>query len=150
MREAATLLRADFGVDADVWSLTSINELRRDGLDAERWNMLNPLQEARVPWITRQLEGAGGPVIAATDYIKAYADSLRAFIRQRFTALGTDGFGRSDTRARLRHFFEVDRHFVVVAALNALAQEGRIEAGVVAEAISRYGIDPAKPNPAQV
>ena len=150
VREAATLLRADFGVDADVWSLTSINELRRDGLDAERWNMLNPLQEARVPWITRQLEGAGGPVIAATDYIKAYADSLRAFIRQRFTALGTDGFGRSDTRARLRHFFEVDRHFVVVAALNALAQEGRIEAGVVAEAISRYGIDPAKPNPAQV
>ncbi len=150
VREAAALLRTDFGVDADVWSLTSINELRRDGLDAERWNMLNPLEEARVPYITQLLEGASGPVIAATDYTKAFPDSLRAFIRQRYTVLGTDGFGRSDTRARLRHFFEVDRHFVVIAALRALAQEGRIEAGVVAEAIRRFGIDPAKPNPAQV
>ncbi|MBP8925597.1 MAG: pyruvate dehydrogenase (acetyl-transferring), homodimeric type [Pseudomonadales bacterium] len=150
VREAAALLRTDFGVDADVWSLTSINELRRDGLDAERRNMLNPLEEARVPYITQLLEGASGPVIAATDYTKAFPDSLRAFIRQRYTVLGTDGFGRSDTRARLRHFFEVDRHFVVIAALRALAQEGRIEAGVVAEAIRRFGIDPAKPNPAQV
>ena len=150
VREAAALLRTDFGVDADVWSLTSINELRRDGLDAERRNMLNPLEEARVPYITQLLEGASGPVIAATDYTKAFPDSLRAFIRQRYTVLGTDGFGRSDTCARLRHFFEVDRHFVVIAALRALAQEGRIEAGVVAEAIRRFGIDPAKPNPAQV
>jgi pyruvate dehydrogenase E1 component len=96
------------------------------------------------------LDGATGPVIAATDYTKAWADGLRPFIRQRYAVLGTDGFGRSDTRARLRHFFEVDRHFVVVAALKALADEGRIKPARVAEAIARFGIDPAKPNPANV
>jgi len=151
VRAAAALLRADFGVDADVWSLTSINELRRDGLEAERWNMLNPgAKQPRVPYVTRMLDGTAGPVIAATDYTKAWADGLRPFIRQRYAVLGTDGFGRSDTRARLRHFFEVDRHFVVVAALKALADEGRIKPAKVAEAIARFGIDPAKPNPASV
>jgi pyruvate dehydrogenase E1 component len=149
VRAAAALLRADFGIDADVWSLTSINELRRDGLDAERWNLLHPTAKApRVPYITQMLDGATGPVIASTDYTRAWADGLRPFIRQRYAVLGTDGFGRSDTRARLRHFFEVDRHFVAVAALKALADEGRVKPAKVAEAIAKYGIDPAKPNPA--
>jgi len=151
VRAAAALLREDFGIDADVWSLTSINELRRDGLDAERWNLLHPTAKApRVPYITQMLDGATGPVIASTDYTKAWADGLRPFIRQRYAVLGTDGFGRSDTRARLRHFFEVDRHFVAVAALKALADDGRIKPAKVAEAIAKYGIDPAKPNPASV
>ena len=151
VRAAAALLRQDFGVDADVWSLTSINELRRDGLDCERWNLMHPTaKQPRVAWVTKMLEGAAGPVVAATDYTKAWADGLRGFVRQRYVVLGTDGFGRSDTRARLRHFFEVDRHFVVVAALKALADEGRIKPAKVAEAMTKYGIDPAKPNPASV
>ncbi len=150
VRAAAAMLRADFGVDADVWSLTSVNELRREGIDCERWNMLHPAVTPRVPYVTAVLDGATGPVIAATDYIKSHTDGLRQFIKQRFTVLGTDGFGRSDTRARLRHFFEVDRHFVVVAALKALADEGRITPKVVAEAIATFGIDPEKPNPTTV
>ncbi|MCG3170962.1 MAG: Pyruvate dehydrogenase E1 component [Pseudomonadales bacterium] len=151
VRAAAALLREDFGVDADVWSLTSITELRRDGIDAERWNMLHPAaRKPRVPWITQMLDGASGPVVAATDYVRAWADGLRPFIRQRYSVLGTDGFGRSDTRAKLRHFFEVDRHFIVVAALKALADDGRIRPAKVVEAIERYGIDAEKPNPATV
>ena len=150
VRAAAAMLRADFGVDADVWSLTSVNELRREGIDCERWNMLHPAAAPRVPYVTAALEGATGPVVAATDYIKSHTDGLRQFVKQRFTVLGTDGFGRSDTRARLRHFFEVDRHFVVVAALKALADEGRIKPKVVADAIAKYGIDPEKPNPTTV
>jgi len=150
VREAAALLREDFDIDADVWSLTSINELRREGLDVERWNMLHPTEPQRTPYVTQMLAGSSGPVISATDYMKAWGDSLRPFIAQRYVALGTDGFGRSDTRAKLRHFFEVNRYFVVVAALKALADEGRIEPTRVAAAISKYGIDPAKPNPAHV
>jgi pyruvate dehydrogenase E1 component len=150
VRAAAALLREDWGIDADVWSLTSITELRRDGLDCERWNTLHPGAEPRVPWIAQQLDGASGPLVIATDYMKALGDGLRPFVRQRCAVLGTDGFGRSDTRARLRHFFEVNRHFVVVAALKALADEGRVKPKQVQEAIAKYGIDPDKPNPVTV
>ncbi|MFM7273631.1 MAG: pyruvate dehydrogenase (acetyl-transferring), homodimeric type, partial [Gammaproteobacteria bacterium] len=147
---AAALLRENHKIDADVWSLTSVNELRREGLECERWSLLHPAESPRQPWISAQLEGATGPVIAATDYMKSHTDGLRPFIRQRFTVLGTDGFGRSDTRAKLRHFFEVDRHFVVVAALKALADEGRVKPKVVTDAMAKYGIDPEKPNPTTV
>jgi pyruvate dehydrogenase E1 component len=147
VREAATLLRNDFGVDADVWSLTSANELARDGMAAERWNLLHPGEEPRKPYITGVLEGRKGPVIASTDYLKNYTEQLRQYVPQRFVTLGTDGFGRSDTRAKLRHFFEVDRYFVVIAALKALADDGELGGAVVKEAIAKYGIDPEKADP---
>ena len=150
VREAAAMLRSDFDVDADVWSLTSINELRRDGLDAQRWNMLNPGKKARVPFVTEQLAGSDAPVVIATDYMKLYGDSLRPFIEQPLTVLGTDGFGRSDTRSKLRRFFEVDRYFIVVAALKSLSDQGRIKASVVTAAMKQFGIDPSKPNPLTV
>jgi pyruvate dehydrogenase E1 component len=147
---AADLLAADFGVDSDVWSMTSMNELRRGGLDAARWNTLHPTAEPRVSYVGECLHGRRGPAVCATDYIAAYADQIRPFVRRRFKVLGTDGFGRSDRRAKLRHFFEVDRFFVTIAALKALADDGEIEHDVVQRAISKYGIDPAKPNPAKV
>jgi pyruvate dehydrogenase E1 component len=148
---AADLLEADFGVTADVWSVPSFTELRRDGLDAERWNLLHPDGERRVSYVSAQLEGRPpGPVVAATDYIKAFADQIRAFVPRRYAVLGTDGFGRSDYRRNLRRFFEVDRHYVTLAALRALADEGTVPASTVADAIGRYGIDPEKPNPATV
>ena len=147
---AGELLESDFKIAANVWSATSMNELRRDGLDCERWNMLHPAAEPRKPWITRQLEGETGPVVAATDYMKTYADQLRQFVPARYRVLGTDGFGRSDSRCKLREFFEVNRHYIVVAALKSLADEGKIKPARVAEAIAKYGIDPEKPNPVSV
>jgi pyruvate dehydrogenase E1 component len=144
---AAALLESDYGVAADVWSLTSVNELQREGKAVTRWNRLHPGEEARVPYVTRRLADAGGPVIAATDYIKLYADQIREFVPARYTVLGTDGFGRSDTRRKLREFFEVSREHIVLAALNALADEGRIEREQVSGAIDTLGIDPDKPNP---
>jgi len=147
---AADLLAADFGVSADVWSATSFNELRRDGLAAERWNLLHPGEKAHVPYIAQALKSRTGPLVAATDYMKTYADQIRPFVDRRFHALGTDGFGRSDYRRKLRDFFEVDRRWVALAALGALAAEGSIEAGVVAQALAKYEIDPAKPNPVTV
>ncbi|HET7651294.1 MAG TPA: pyruvate dehydrogenase (acetyl-transferring), homodimeric type, partial [Gammaproteobacteria bacterium] len=147
---AAELLEKDWNVSADVWSATSFTELRRDGLDCSRWNMYHPDKKPKVPYITAQLEKHAGPVIAATDYIKLFADQVREFVPRRFVVLGTDGFGRSDTREGLRHFFEVDRRYVVVAALKALADDGEIDAQKVAEAIKRYKLDPDKPNPVTV
>ncbi|MCX7960176.1 MAG: pyruvate dehydrogenase (acetyl-transferring), homodimeric type [Burkholderiales bacterium] len=149
---AAHLLESDWGVAADVWSATSFTELRRDGLAADRWNLLHPEAEPRVPWVTRCLANRPGPVVAASDYIKTFADQIRAFVpRGRvYRVLGTDGFGRSDTRAKLRHFFEVDRYFVTVAALKALAESGDVQVKPVAEAIRKYGIDPDKPDPVTV
>ena len=144
---AADLLRNDFGVAADIWSATSFNLLRRDGMEAERWNMLHPTEPARLPYVTQKLQDHDGPVIAATDYIRNYAEQIRAYVPSRYTVLGTDGFGRSDSRENLRKFFEVDRHHVVVAALSALAQEGKIDRARVAEAISRYGVDSGRPAP---
>jgi pyruvate dehydrogenase E1 component len=147
---AADRLAEDFGVVADVWSAPSFTELRRDGLDVERWNMLHPTETPRQSHVETCLGSREGPVIAATDYIKAFADQIRPYVPRRYKVLGTDGFGRSDYRARLRNFFEVDRRWVAVAALKALADEGKIKPAVVAEAIRRYEIDPEKPNPVKV
>ena len=147
---AADLLAKDFGVVADVWSAPSFTELRREGLDVERWNLLHPTEPPRQSYVETCLAGRSGPVVAATDYIKAFADGIRPFVPRRYRVLGTDGFGRSDFRRRLRHFFEVDRAFVTVAALKALADEGMVPTSMVADAIRKYGIEPDKANPARV
>jgi len=137
----AELLESDFGVASDVWSVTSFTELRREGLDVERWNRLHPTGEERRSWVESSLAGRAGPFVAATDYVRTFADQIRPFVPGRYAVLGTDGFGRSDYRRKLRQFFEVDRHHVVVTALKALADEGAVEAAVVKDAIDRYGID---------
>lgn len=147
---AADLLAEDFAVAADIWSVTSFNELRRDGLAVERWNMLHPEKKPRISYVARQLAGGKGPVVAATDYIRSYADQIRPFIPGNYRVLGTDGFGRSDQRSQLRKFFEVSRYYIVVAALKSLADEGAIDAAVVTGAIRKYRIDPEKPNPVEV
>jgi pyruvate dehydrogenase E1 component len=151
---AGELLEKDFGVASDIWSVTSFTELRRDGIDCERWNMLHPEAEARVSYVEQCLAGRSGPVIAATDYMRSFADQIRGFLpknyKGHFKVLGTDGFGRSDTRKKLRRFFEVDRYYVAVAALKALADEGTIKASEVSKAIKLYNINPDKPNPTTV
>ncbi len=146
---AAELLERDWNVAADVWSMTSFTELRRDGLDCERWNLLHPEEEPRRPYVTQLFEKTSGPLIASTDYMKTFADQIRPFLPagRRYHVLGTDGFGRSDFRAKLREHFEVDRRFVAVAALAALAEDGAIERARVVEAIRKYDIDPEKVNP---
>jgi len=146
---AGELLEKDFGIAADVWSVTSFNELRREGIDCERWNTLHPEAKARASYVEQCLD-AKTPVIAATDYIRSYADQIRPFVKARYKTLGTDGFGRSDTRKKLRGFFEVDRYYVTVAALKALADEGTIAASEVSKAIKLYRINPDKPNPVTV
>jgi len=146
----ADLLAADYGVAADVWSATSFTELRRDGLAAERWNMLHPGSEPRRSYVEECLAARPpGPVIAATDYVRAFADQIRAFVPGRYRVLGTDGYGRSDYRRNLRRFFEVDRHYVALAALTSLAEDGAIPADRPADAIARYGIDPDTPDPSR-
>ncbi|MFA7241558.1 MAG: pyruvate dehydrogenase (acetyl-transferring), homodimeric type [Sulfuricellaceae bacterium] len=147
---AADLLEQDFGVSADIWSVTSFNELRREGLDVQRWNRLHPEHAQRLSYVEKCLKDGSGPVVASTDYIKAYADQIRAFVPRRYVTLGTDGFGRSDSRENLRGFFEVDRYHVAVAALKSLADEGGLASAKVAEAIAKYGIDANKPNPLTV
>jgi pyruvate dehydrogenase E1 component len=146
----ADLLEKDFGITADIWSVTSFTELKREAHDCERWNMLHPGEPERVPYVTQQLAGRGDdPVIASTDYMKLFADQIRPFVPAKYRVLGTDGYGRSDYRKALRAFFEVDRHFVAVAALKALADENKIPSTKVAEAIKKYAIDPEKNNPAR-
>ncbi len=147
---AAEMLEKDFGVAADVWSVTSFNELRREGLDAERWNMLHPEAKQRISYVEECLGKRNGPVIASTDYMKSYADQIRGFLPKRFKVLGTDGFGRSDSRKKLRGFFEVDRNYITVAALKALAEDGTINASEVTRAIKLYKLNPDKPNPTTV
>jgi pyruvate dehydrogenase E1 component len=144
----ADLLREDWGVGADVWSVTSFTELRRDGLEAERWNLLHPDETPRRAYATTLLSGRRGPVVAASDWVKAYADQIRPFVPAPYRVLGTDGFGRSDRRERLRHHFEVSRHFVAIGALKSLADAGAIAPGTMRQAIERYKIDPDKPPPA--
>ena len=146
---AADLLRDDWKVDADVWSAPSFTLLARDGQDIERWNMLHPADTARKGHFEQSMEGTEGPIVVSTDYMRTYAEQVRAFVPKgrTYKVLGTDGYGRSDTRAKLREFFEVDRHYVTVAALKSLADEGKIKPSVVAEAIAKYGINPEKPNP---
>ena len=144
---AAKMLREDWGVEADLWSCPSFTELARDGITAERANLLNPTGEQQVPYVTQCLAETQGPVIAATDYMRAFAEQIRAYVPRRYVVLGTDGFGRSDTREQLRRFFEVDRFFVTIAALKALADEGKLPRTKVAEAYAKYGIDTSKPAP---
>ena len=138
--KGAELLKNDFGVDADIWSVPSFNLLHRDAIEVERYNRLHPLEEAKLPFVTRQLQGYEGPVIASTDYIRSFADRIRAYIPNNYQVLGTDGFGRSDSRANLRDFFEVDSRHVAVAALSALAEQGKVGKEVVQQAIEKYGI----------
>jgi pyruvate dehydrogenase E1 component len=147
---AADILRNDYGVEADVWSVTSVNELVREGQDVNRYNMMHPEVEAKKAYVTQQLANAKGPVIAASDYMKIHFEQLRDFIPSSFTVLGTDGFGRSDSREQLRRFFEVNRYYVTVAALKALADEGKIKASVVSKAIKDFGLDADKVNPMSV
>jgi pyruvate dehydrogenase E1 component len=148
--EAAVDLLAEYGVAADVWSATSMNELRRDGLAAARWNLLHPAEQPRTSWVAQQLGDSQDPVICATDYVKTYGDHIRQFVTAPYVTLGTDGFGRSDTREKLREFFEVDRRWVALAALNALADAGTLEKAVVAKALAAFGLDADKPNPVTV
>jgi len=150
---AAALLEKDWGVAADVWSATSFTELRRDGLAADRWNMLHPEGKQKTSFVEKMLkERPAGPVVAASDYIKTFAEQIRPFVpkERTYRVLGTDGFGRSDSRAKLRHFFEVNRYFVVIAALKALADQGDGKSKTVAEAMKKYGIDAEKPDPTTV
>ena len=147
---AAELLKNDWGVDADLWGCPSFTELAREGNDVARWNLLNPTEKQKLSHVENCLNDTRGPVIAATDYVRQYAELIRPFINRRYVTLGTDGFGRSDTREALRYFFEVDRHWVAISALKALADDGTIERSKVAEAIAKYGIDAKKPNPMTV
>jgi pyruvate dehydrogenase E1 component len=151
---AQALLATDWGIQADVWSCPSFNELTRDGQDAERHNMLHPTDTPRVPFVGQQLAQHSGPVVASTDYMKAYAEQIRPFIPKNadgtgrtYKVLGTDGFGRSDFRCKLREHFEVNRHYIVLAALKALSEDGKVPAKQVAEAIQKYGINVDKINP---
>jgi pyruvate dehydrogenase E1 component len=144
---AAEMLNDDWKVDADVWSCPSFNELAREARDIERWNRLNPLEKAKVPFVTQLLKDRRGPAIAATDYIQSYAEQIQSWVPMKYTVLGTDGYGRSDTRAQLRKHFEVDRYYIVITALKALADEGTLPAAKVADAIKKYGIDVNKINP---
>ena len=145
--EAQKILENDYGVSADVWSVTSFNELRKDALEADRWNRMNPDKPQKESHITKHLKKAEGPIIASTDYMKSFAEQIAVFLPHKFVALGTDGFGRSDSRENLRHFFEVDRHYVVVATLKALSDEGKVKSSIVTDAIKKFKLDPNKPNP---
>jgi pyruvate dehydrogenase E1 component len=147
---AAEILEKEYGVPADVFSVTSYNELRRDALDAERWNTLNPAKPPRTSYLRQCLGDRKGPFIAASDYMKTVADQVRQWMPGRYAVLGTDGYGRSDSRAALRRFFEVDRHYITVAALKALSDEGKMDVATVTGAMKAFGIDPKKPNPLTV
>jgi pyruvate dehydrogenase E1 component len=148
---AANILEQDFDVKSDIWSATSFTELKRNGVDCARWNRLNPGKKPRIPWVAECLEGRPGPVVAASDYVRSFADQIRSFLPlEDYIVLGTDGFGRSDTREKLRKFFEVDRFHIAYAALHALHGQGTIGKSELIEARKRLGIDPQKPNPMTV
>jgi len=147
---AAKILEDDYGIPADVLSVTSFSELRREALECERWNGLHPEEAARVPYVRQMLQGREGPVVAATDYMRAVPDQIRQWVGGRYVTLGTDGFGRSDSRAALRRHFEVDRNYITVAALKALADDARVDQATVIRAIEALGVDPAKPVPWKV
>jgi pyruvate dehydrogenase E1 component len=146
---ARELLASDWGVAANVWSCPSFNELARDGAEAERWNLMHPTETARLSFVAQQLSAHEGPVVASTDYMKAYAEQIRGHLPagRRFKVLGTDGFGRSDFRSKLREHFEVNRHYIVVAALKALSEDGTVPAATVAQAIQKYKLHADKINP---
>jgi pyruvate dehydrogenase E1 component len=148
--KAAEMLEQDFGIGSDVWSVTSFTELRRDGLTVQRENLLHPDQKPTVPYVTQSLQDRQGPVIAATDYVRLFSDQIREFVPHPYHVLGTDGFGRSDTRKELRYFFDVNAPFIAYSAVKALADEGKVASSVVKEAMKKYEIDPNKPNPMYV
>jgi pyruvate dehydrogenase E1 component len=144
---AAALLEKDYGVPTDVFSVTSFNELRREALEAERFNMLHPGEPSRVPYVQQLFKDREGPVVAATDYMRTVPDQIRQWVGGRYVTLGTDGYGRSDSRAQLRKHFEVDRNHIAIAALRALADEGKVDKATVAKAMKNLAIDPSKPDP---
>lgn len=146
---AQDLLKNDWNIAADVWSAPSLTLVARDGQDAERWNLVNPAKEQRVPYVTQLMNATTGPIVATTDYMRAFAEQIRAFIPKdrTYRVLGTDGFGRSDSRVKLREFFEVNRYYITVAALKSLAEEGKLDVSVVEQAVAKYNLDPNKPNP---
>ena len=146
---AAELLKNDWNIAADIWSAPSLTLVAREGQDAERWNLVNPTKPQRVPYVTQLLQGTEGPIVATTDYMRLFAEQIRAYMPKdrTYRVLGTDGFGRSDSRVKLREFFEVNRYYITVAALKSLAEEGKIDAKVVEQAVVKYGLDPNKPNP---
>jgi len=146
---AAELLKNDWNIAADVWSAPSLTLLARDGQDCERWNMVNPELPQRVPYVTELMGATSGPIVATTDYMRMFAEQIRGFMPKdrTYKVLGTDGFGRSDSRVKLREFFEVNRYYITVASLRALADEGKIDRALVSQAIAKYGIDQNKPNP---
>ena len=146
-RAAAEILEKDYGVAADVFSVTSFNELRREALEVERWNLLHPGEQARTPYVQQLLQDREGPVIAATDYMRTVPDQIRQWVSGRYVTLGTDGYGRSDSRAALRKHFEVDRNYITVAALKSLADDGKVDKKIVIEAMKKLGVDPSKPVP---
>jgi pyruvate dehydrogenase E1 component len=141
------LLRDDFDIPTDVWSVTSFNELRRDALATERWNQLHPEEEPRTSYVEQALAKRPGPYVAATDYMKIVPDQIQRWVPGQYVTLGTDGFGRSDGRTALRRFFEVDRYYITLAALKALADDGVLDQKTVVQAIKKYRIDPQKPDP---
>jgi pyruvate dehydrogenase E1 component len=145
---AAQLLEDDYGVQADIWSIPGVNQLHNDGVETERFNLTHPQEEPKVPYLTNIMRDHTGPVIISTDYIRAYPEQIRRLIPNgSVTILGTDGFGRSDTREALRRFFEVDRYYIALATLKSLADAGEISKENVSDALRRYEIDPDKPNP---
>ena len=144
---AAEMLEAEFRIAANVWSVTSFTELRRDGLAVERWNTLNPAAEQRTSYVEQCLSPTAGPILAASDYVRALPDLIRTWVPRRYVALGTDGYGRSDTREALRRFFEVDRKAIAISALKALSDEERIAPAVVEDAMARYGVSGDSANP---
>ncbi len=147
---AAEMLEKDWGISADIWSVPSFTELRREGIDCERWNLLNPSKKQRISYVAECLKDAKGPVIASTDYMRSFAEQIQRFVPSNFVALGTDGYGRSDSREALRDFFEVDRNYIVLSALTALSEEGKVPAAKLAEAVKKYKLNPNKPNPATI
>jgi pyruvate dehydrogenase E1 component len=146
---AAELLKNDWGIAADVWSAPSLTLVARDGQDAERWNLVHPNDEPRIPYVTQLMRETVGPIVATTDYMRMFAEQIRGYMPKgrTYKVLGTDGFGRSDSRVKLREFFEVNRHYIAVAALKSLAEDGELSPSVVQQAIEKYGINPNKPNP---
>jgi pyruvate dehydrogenase E1 component len=147
---AARILEDDYGIPADVLSITSFSELRREALECERWNLLHPGEPPRLPYVRQMLQGREGPVVAATDYMRAVPDQIRQWVSGRYVTLGTDGYGRSDSRAALRRHFEMDRNYIAVAALKALADDSRVDRATVSRAIESLGVDPGKAVPWKV
>ncbi|MDE0925769.1 MAG: pyruvate dehydrogenase (acetyl-transferring), homodimeric type [Methylophilaceae bacterium] len=147
---AAQMLAKDWGISADVWSVPSFTELRREGIDCERWNLLNPGKKKRVSYVAECLKDTEGPVVVSTDYMRSFAEQIQRFVPNKFVALGTDGYGRSDSREALRDFFEIDRNYIVLTALTALSEEGKVPAAKLAEAVKKYKLNPNKPNPVTI